>query len=496
MTKTGHRILLLVILCGSLLLLFANISNQYLWQDEAETALVSKTILTNVLPRGSDGINFFSQMEGADCGPYYIWRWHTWLPFYVLAGFYKVFGVSAFVSRLPFILFGFGTILLIYFLGKALWPNTRVSVIATGLLSISVPFLLLCRQCRYYSMAMFFSMLSLYAYTAFLERKKLAAVMLFIASMLLFHSQHIYIAVFFATVLLHSIIFHRDRLKILLAIMAVTTIANIPWIIWLHPRLHTAGMLKLPVLFRVVVTFISQIHHYIFPFWLLAVLLIVILVKGGNIIKRYLAQKPLFWERVLLLIFFVIFNIVVVSVVAPVPFFRYIAPSIPPLIILIATIIDAAMSVHLLFAVVIAAILIATGQLKDYLYEITHDYDGPIEGIVRYLNEHGSSDDIVAITYGDLPLKFYTKMRIVGGFTGEDLEPAKGARWVIIRNHILCGSDKMVRDYLLNNIKWKRYRRIVLDYPDTPWQNREDPARHYFRTCTKENKVVIYERTY
>ena len=143
----------------------------------------------------------------------------------------------------------------------------------------------------------------------------------------------------------------------------------------------------------------------------------------------------------------------------------------------------------MLLAAATVVILIATSQLKDYLYEITHDYDGPEEGIARYLNEHGSANDTVAVSYGDLSLKFYTKMRVVGGLTGEDLEPAKNARWVVIRK-----DDMGVRGNLVEETHLQRYREIVLDYPDIPWENREEPGLHLFRTSTSSDKVVIYER--
>jgi len=74
---------MIAILIGSAILLLANLGNQYLWQDEAQTALISKTILTEGVSAGYDGKNYFSQEEGAEYGKNYIWRWHTWLPFYV-----------------------------------------------------------------------------------------------------------------------------------------------------------------------------------------------------------------------------------------------------------------------------------------------------------------------------------------------------------------------------------------------------------------------------
>ena len=65
-TKQGQLVILIVILIGSEILLLANLGNQYLWQDEAQTALISKTILTDGVPRGYDGKNSFSQEGGAD----------------------------------------------------------------------------------------------------------------------------------------------------------------------------------------------------------------------------------------------------------------------------------------------------------------------------------------------------------------------------------------------------------------------------------------------
>jgi hypothetical protein len=58
----------------------------------------------------------------------------------------------------------------------------------------------------------------------------------------------------------------------------------------------------------------------------------------------------------------------------------------------------------------------------------------------------------------------------------------------------MCSEDAKVREYLFKNIEWNRYRRIVINYPDIAWENRESPGEHLFRTCTDEDKVVIHER--
>jgi len=113
--------------------------------------------------------------------------------------------------------------------------------------------------------------------------------------------------------------------------------------------------------------------------------------------------------------------------------FRYLSPVIPFLSILSALIIYAAFKVQRLFGFLIITLLIWMQPLHDFYFELTHDYQGPMKGIAHYLNQHAAQNDIVLITYGDLTLKFYTKLRILGGYTGENLEPARNANWIVIR---------------------------------------------------------------
>jgi len=85
-------------------------------------------------------------------------------------------------------------------------------------------------------------------------------------------------------------------------------------------------------------------------------------------------------------------------------------------------------------------------------------------------------------------------MRVVGGLTGEDLSPAKEADWIIIRKYVICDKDGRVREYLIQNVSWHQYERITLHYPDTPFENRESPQEHLYRTVTHEDGVVIYRK--
>jgi hypothetical protein len=53
-----------------------------------------------------------------------------------------------------------------------------------------------------------------------------------------------------------------------------------------------------------------------------------------------------------------------------------------------------------------------------------------------------------------------------------------------------------VRQYLLTNLNPAHYRKIVINFPDTPFENREDPAEHLFSTAVAEDRVVIYKRIF
>ena len=180
-----------VIILASGVMLLTNLGNQYLWQDEAQTALISETILDRGLPYGFNGKNFLSQELGAEYGDDYIWKWHTWFPFYLQAGFFKLLGGNTFTARLPFALIGMLAILATFFFTRELLKSDKVATATTVLLLCSVPFLLLMKQARIYSPIALFSVLSLWSYSRLLQGEKRSGWLLVIVSTFLFHSHYL-----------------------------------------------------------------------------------------------------------------------------------------------------------------------------------------------------------------------------------------------------------------------------------------------------------------
>jgi len=523
--KGGQYISFSIIMIVAAILIFANLANRCLWQDEAETAVVSKTISTFGIPMGYDGKNFFSQEGEHAYGKDHIWAIFPWFPHYLLALFFWIFGISTFAARLPFALFGLATVGLTYFFTKTLTRNQRTAALATALLVLSVPFLLLCRQCRYYPLVAFFSLLGLYGYLLILENKRAGAVLFTVSAILVFYCQNLFSATLLAAVIGHALLFHRRYFGKVLTLSLIVVVAGLPWL-FSFPDIgyvkqygyrffnrHFFGFFLYQLFF---------IHLYIFP----AYLLLIPLGYGGYLWARHkrlravLPENLTLWKNLSLLLLFIICTLVGLAIFAGALFFRHFAQLIPPFCIILAASFEAPFRSRFKAALAAAAVMLGLFfyadysyrttrpdkrlirnwrifpyiNFIDYLYEITHDYDGPIEGIVKYLNKHGTDDDIVVITYGDLPLKFYTRMRVLGGLTGEDLSPAVDADWVIIRRDVSSRQVARVKSFIMENIALERYDLIVIDYPDITWENNADPFWHQFRTVEDYDNVVILRK--
>jgi len=493
----GLDVPLLAIVALAAVLLLGNLGNRFLWQDEAQTALIATTVLDGGIPRGTDGRNSFSQEQGVEFGADGIWKWHTWLSFYPVALCFGLLGETPFAARLPFALFALGTVPLVFATGRVLWRDRRAALAAAGLLSLSVPFLLLSRQARYYALASLLSLWGLHAYSR-LGSARAAPWALLAAAVLLFHTHYVYAATLLATLLLHALCCERERLRPVLWISAAATAQAIPWILWFASIRLTPE--KAGSFFD-----LSDTFHHVFSY---SRLLVTVLFAYGAFLLIPLALAALRRRRgepvwqvsrethsgVVLLALYCVVTIVLLALLSPLYYVRYLTPLLPPLFLLAGLWLGALWRESAAAAATVVVLFAATGSLPAFLHEITHDYDGPIEGIVEFLEARAEPDDVVAIVYGDLPVKFHTGLRVVGGLTGEDLDPAREARFVILRRFLVNEASAEVHGVLAALLQGGGYRRHVLEAPDIAFENREDPKLHRFRTVQGAPPVVVWER--
>ena len=493
-------------------LLFANLGNVYLWQDEAETALLGRNVLTYGYPNAWDGKNLVTQTPGRvrDSDENHVWIWHPWLQFYLVAASFAVFGESAIAARLPFALIGLACVALLYFLARRLTESETIARIATVLFLTSVPFLIHTRQARWFAPAVAATLWVLYAYLKLQKKERTATLQIVVASLLLFHSNYV---IFFATgagILLHlgyCVLTRRERpaTRALVIAAGVTVTLDVPWLLLtgLSRRVAHIEAHHPPFAERVgpvLEALVGYTNGYVFPLLLAPVVLWILARRADD-------PRDAPRQSVALLVLLVL-GAFLVLILLPWMYFRYMVGLLPMAAMLLALVVWEVWKRRRALGFVALGLLVLTNlpsaalppfgirfDLMNYLYELTHDYDGPNEAIVEYLRQHGTEDDVVVAAYGNLPIMFYTGMRVESWSSRATW--SRQPDWIIPRQG---WGDERIQDYLMRF--GRDYERIELDAPDIRWGNRPDPTFHKFRTVRIGDpdggllvgKVVLFRR--
>ena len=499
LTKSIDPIFILLIVF-SFFFLFANLGNIYLWADEAQTGVLARNILTFGYPRTFDGTNTL-QITGqwshfGQYDKYYLWRVQPWLPFYITSASFALFGINNFSARLPFAIFGLASILLTYLLAQKLFQNKTISRISTTLLAFSVPYLLHMRQCHYYALLPFFSLWLIMAYLRFLEQRRFAIFEIIISSVLLFHSNYGAFISVTAAMLIHYLIFHFDKRDIgkLAFIIAIVSLLTMPFFYYLKPLSHVTK-LTFYNLRRQIEFYIRIINKYVFP---LAFFIIVSLfIYFRNKIRPFTeisGKKDKLW-----LVALIIFMHILMLIFVEQRIFRYMIHIVPFLYIVQGVILanwfkKSKVLTTAIFIILISSNLFSNPKIKFPIFglisEITHDYDGPNEGIAKFLNENAKKGDHVKIPYADSSIIFYVKDVFVD-FEDSLAKSETFPEWIIPRRHWV--SQNFWKSDYFQKIN-SSYQKIELDYPDLQWGNRPEPGEHKYKTVTNSPKVLIFKR--
>lgn len=500
MTQKPDRILILLLVLAAILL-FTNLGNVYLWQDEAGTAMLGKNTLQFGFPRAFDGKNLVRNIYSDPC-KYTPWKYEGWLQFYVTAAAFKVIGATTFAARLPFALFGLACVFMCYLLTQKVLKDQLASRLAATLLVFSLPFFLYMRQCRWYALVMFFTLSVMLSYINLLERRKLANIGLILSGVLLFHSNY---GIFFPVFLglgLHFIFFSKRNMakgdiKRLISSLLMVGIFILPSLLY-QGSTEYGGKMTLERTGNHLEFYFRVLNKYLFPcgfLFLNLTLFAFFRAKVAPLFKKSL-NKSYLWLLICMFIAAFVF-----LVLPDERQLRYIMHLLPLSCIIMAILTVGCVQINkkvasLLFIIVCFTTLFHTGgpfrkkswiPLKGMIYEITHDYDGPVEAIVRYLQENAKPSDTVKIAYGDLDLMFYTDLKVDNRNFKEKTFP----EWIVPRAYWSPLKELDVRYRKQIEVK---YEKIELDYADIKWENRPDPGYHKFRTFTRDKKVVIYKR--
>jgi hypothetical protein len=495
------------------LLIFANLDDRRLWDDEAETALLAKSTLRFGVPVAWDGVTLISQECGTDYDSNYLWRQTPWLPIYVAAGSFALLDASTFTARLPFALLGLLAVPSMYLLARRASGDRPTAMLAAGSLLLSVPFLLHVRQCRYYAVAILAAIWVLYFFFLLPTRRRLAAAGLALSLTVLLHASHLLFFGAVAGLALAALVLALQAavLEWLAAAVAGTIIVNLPWLLGSGVEQTSGRLLALASVRSFVSNLASygaRIELYAFPAVLLAVALVALAVAT----RARPDLRSVAVRACLALVAFALGHILVVATV-PFVFFRYAITLLPVFALLQAWAIRALATRSRVLAAAILLLALVPDRadlvhgrfsltLARYVDEITHHVPGPIDGIIRLLDASARPGDRLFISYGDLPLRFYTRLEIRGGQGCQSLTGWPAPDWVIVRYFFrfqpAASAAKQDAErtlqYLKTGISQSAYRRIDLPVVDTIWENIPEPDRHVFRDPGDRPKITVYEK--
>jgi hypothetical protein len=112
------------------------------------------------------------------------------------------------------------------------------------------------------------------------------------------------------------------------------------------------------------------------------------------------------------------------------------------------------------------------------------------------MNREANDDDSIAISFGDLPLKFYLNNRIYGGLAGDLPTNLDSINFIIVRRNAVDVMDSKVQlrlhEYLQKN--QQKFKAFALNVEDSPFQNREIPEAHFYEPPLVSNALVIHQR--
>lgn len=522
--------LLILILLASIFLIFKNLSNIYLWQDEAESAALARNTVKFGYPRAFDGTNLLNAQVYTGFGKEFQWKYHPWLHFYIITPFYLLFGVNTFSARLPFAILGFLSIILAFFLAKRLFKKDSIALLAALFISTSVPFLLLVRQSRYYAPQIILTLIITWAYLNLLEKKKKSVFILGASLLALYYTNNgVFMPVFF-TVIIHFFLFNKEKKlqKSFIFMSATVILLALPWAIYSYSKQHIA-VLDVIVLKKNLEFQIRVLNKYIFPglFFIILYLIHCFKNKAFKISIDKNDKNGLFFILILLVTNICFFIIVEQRMM------RYHVHLFPFLYILQAWLLLIFFSNRKIILVILIAVLMFTNILHNslsylvkavfsknekreallkkvefylpkYLYEITHDYDGPVEGSVKFLKQYAKPGDAVKVAYDDASFIFYLpylKIENTPFFDNKDFP-----EWIVWRDYWIkdeyasyCEKSKnkncnLGDEKYTQEIKTK-YIAHEIPYPDIIWENRPDDLEyHKFKTVESGRKVIIYER--
>lgn len=512
---------LAAIACLAAVLLFWNLTDTYLWQDEANTAVMAVRLLKYGKPLAYDGRNLISNdnfaaedkhtidertkdprkaveycIRRGDMTADGMWTYHPWGQFLLAGLSIKLLGQTTFAARLPFALTGLATVFALYWLVRRFLRSALMAALACSLLTLNVYWLLHSRQARYYPLTSLFLVLTLLAYGRWQQGARWGAGIFVVVAWCWFQIDYGTVWPVFGILLLDAFVNSlKPRWKAAWTPVATGLVlagAIVPFI-FIYRLANRQSTQNGTWLYRFMGT-VFNTNEYVVP--------VIVLLAALVLLATQWRRLPPLESRVILIGCATILSLLVwVPTVAPDIFVRYVIMAAPVGAMLTAWLFVRGFGSYAPRAAWLAVAVVAltpwlckplsafwpaprwstTGaMMRSELSLIRTDIfmhrPDPNRLVIEWLQKNSAPTDEILVNYEDLPMSYYLPNRIRGGiaaFRAED-DSKTPPRFAVMRRTVVF-------------THWPVYIREVARYvwvpvpveaPDIRWGNNPDPVGH------------------
>lgn len=547
------RIILIIILASVFCIgLFKNISYPLLWNDESETIMTAEKILQFGYPKVHDGKNIFFLPTDPNWIGY---KKENDTNISIPWGSYYFATISAFLSnqvsdiylksalsRIPFAVIGLLGLIIFalsikdFFKDRSTYQKFIIAFVALEIFSVLV--LLHIREARYYSLVIFMTACFFYVFIQyFLHHKYSFKKYLLTMIPILFLSYQINVITFLScctTIIIYeilgrlfSIFSSKNRGEISpvkkqltnilknLSPLFITAILIIPFVIF-YDTFSVLAKVKnhyvltpgfLAQLARI--AFVLKTMEFYYPMVFMKTLQLIVWYKNKQIpkIKTNGENNNLEKLTFFMSVFFITYAIFAAKM--PFLFIRYFIVLQPIMVLILLTdviIVSRYISSHLkrnikwfvrivVVAIFMRLLFISLGEKinlqKNYIYQITHQYKGPLDYLIPYIKENfKSTEDIVLATnYEELSYVYYLGCKVTLGYINKNLEEDLKYQPDIMIYRKKWGHNP---EHYNNFIQKAAYNKVTFPVFDSPVNNIAEfygNIEHQFKTKMATNEA-------
>ena len=505
---------LAVIATAAAVLLFWRLGAVYLWQDEANTAVLAARMLESGKPLAYDGTNLLTndnfgaeetatigqRTTSADAGVRYViargdlrsdssWIFQPWGQFIAAAAGIGVLGKTTLAPRLPFALAGLATVLVLFWVARRGTGQVHVALLAAALLVANAGWMLHSRQARYYALSGLFLLLTIAAYERWQRGVRFGAAIFIATAWLWFQIDYGTFWPVMAVLFGDAFIRHRHRLIAPLVPAAILAATIAPFIVFYQ----LAGRLSAqvgPWAMRAREN-VFYINRYVVSIIILAVAIALLWRSWRRLNER--TQRLLSISMAILVLL-----LLWVPSVAPAAFLRYVVMAAPLGCLVTAwTVMRLFGSTRpatgwLAGAVVAitpwitlpfdglagvpqlkASTSIVRPELRDLVTDVFVPRRDPNRIVIDWLRGVTAPTDAILVNYEDAPLMYYLPNPIRGGvaaFRAEDHASGSPAAIVLRRSVPFVHWPVFLREMNRYDLEI-----VPLAAPDVVWGNNPDP---------------------